>query len=295
MGRLATASDLPRTIALKERPVALNEQFTNLSDRIVADFNTGQSTRMSLGVSGTAFGWTGGMPNTVADFCPTVQIVGMSVPVGTVTPSGTPVTIVGEKAPKPAATTVAIASTPIKKFAGQGRCSIEGVLEAAGLTAAITSVLGAGALLAFEEYAIGLLDAATTETAAGADWIAAILAGQAQVIGNGGNPGLLIVGPTDYAAVVTAMSSQAGYSIDPASPVGSFWGSRIHVSAKAPAGKVYVADPLALLAIENESSPMVIVDSVSAANTNEIIITADLLAGFTVPAPHLVTECTKTP
>ena len=126
--------------------MALTEQFKNLSERIVSDFNTGQATRVSLGVKGTAFGWTGGRPNTVGDFCPTVQIAGMSVPIGTVTPSGTPVVLVAEKAPKPAAASVAIASHPAKKFAGQGRCSLEGVLEAAGLTAAITSVLGAGAL-----------------------------------------------------------------------------------------------------------------------------------------------------
>lgn len=273
--------------------MALNEQFKLLQDRIVADFNTGQSTRASLGIKGTAFGWTGGMPNTVADFCPTVQISGMSVPVGTVKPSGTPVSLVLPAGVKPSATLVDINSVPIAKFAGQGRCTLEGVLEAAGLTAAITSVLGAGALLAFESYAIGLLDAAATATATGADWISSILAGQAAVIGAGGNPGLLIVGPTDYAAVVQAMSGQAGYSIDPSSPIGSFWGAAIHVSAKAPAGKVFVADPLALLAVENESSPLVIVDSVSAANTNEIILTADLLAGFAVTAPHLVVECTK--
>jgi hypothetical protein len=275
--------------------VALNTVFTDLATKIASDYAAGAATRMNIGTKGVAFGWTGGMPRTIAEYVPTAQVAGMSVPVGQVTLSAsTPPAVVTPGSPKPTSVDLAIAPVALQKFAGKGVCTLEGTLEAAGLIPAITSVLGAGCLLAYEAAAIAALDGVTGgESATAASWTEAILAGQADVLANGGSPGLIVVSSADFAAIVTDLGAKAGFTLDPKSPVGSFFGSAIHVSPKAAAGKAWVLDPYAVLALENESSPFVTIDPFSLSGNNQIQLVADVIAGLAIVNPKLISEVTK--
>lgn len=277
--------------------MGLNTRFTEISTLIARDLQSGTGTsRQSLGGGGSAFGWAGGLPRTLADFVTTRQSSGMTVNLTTVVPNAaTPAQVVAPGAPKPNAITIASAPEPLVKHAGYGEAQLEQYLDAEGLAAAIASVLQAGCLLSFEAAAMGVLDADAGATASGATWLAAIHGGQATVIGNGGSPGVLVVSSADYGAILGEITSGAGFAISPTgSAVGSYMGSAVHVSPKLPTGKAYVLDPSAVLAVEHENSPLVIVDSVSQAKTNITTIVADLLATTVVVNPVLVAEVTKT-
>lgn len=276
--------------------MGLSPAFKDLAAKISQDFNSGSATRANIGTAGVAFGWTSGLPRTIADFVPTVQISGMSMPVGSVTLSAsTPPVAVSAGSPKPSAVDVAVAPVSLAKYAGKGVCTLEGTLDAQGLIPAIASVLGAGCLLAFESAAMGVLGSANGGTASGASWTAALLGGQADVIAAGGSPGLIVVSAADYGAVIEDLGAQAGFAVDPTSAVGSWFGSAIHVSARLGTGSAYVLDPAAVLAIENENSPMITVDPFSLSANNQIQLVADVVAGLAVANASLISKCTVTP
>lgn len=275
--------------------MALNSQITQLAELVAADLNGGQGTsRQSLGGGSEAFGWVGGLPKTIADFVATTTAEGMSIPVTTVSPSGTPAAVVGEGAPKPSAVTIATATITLVKHAGLGEATLEQMLNARGLLNAVATVLGAGALLSFEADSIAVLDAGAGATVTGADWVSAVTTAQAAVLGNGGLPNVLVVSHADYGALVGDISGSAGYAIDPTSgsAVGSLFGSLIHVSPKAAAGKAWVLDGESVLAVQHINSPVVVVDAVSQASTNKTRLVADLVAKTAILNPAHVVEIT---
>lgn len=276
--------------------MGLSPVFTDLSAKIAQDYAAGTATRANLGTAGQAFGWTAGLPRTIADFVPTVAIAGMSMPVGSVKLSAsTPPAAVSPGSPKPSAVDVSVAPVSLAKYAGKGVCTLEGTLDAAGLIPAIASVLGAGCLLAFESAAMAVLAGAVgAGTSDAASWTGALLGGQADVIAAGGSPGLIVVSAADYGAVIEDLGAQAGFTLDPQSAVGSWFGSAIHVSARLGTGSAYVLDPSAVLAIENENSPMITVDPFSLSANNQIQLVADLVAGLAVANASLISKCTVT-
>ena len=273
--------------------MALNEQFKSVVDVLARDMSEGRASRQSLGGGTVAFGWTGGMPVTLANFVSTAVSEGLTVPATTVSLSPTPPAVVTAGSAKPNATVITAGTIQLKKFAGYGQVTLEQVVDGVGMTAAVASVLGAGSLLAFEQDAMTVLDAATTGTATGATWLAGILAGQAQVVGAGGSPGVLVVSAADYAAIIGELGGSAGFVTDPSSPVGSFFGAAVHVSPKLAAGKAYVLDPLAVVAVQHAESPIVITDPYSGSTTNVTKVVADLFACTYVTNPVLVVEVTK--
>jgi hypothetical protein len=274
--------------------MALSTEFKNIVDVLARDMSEGRASRQSLGGGTVAFGWTGGMPVTLANFVSTAVSDGLTVPATTVSLSPTtPPAVVAAGQAKPKATVITAGTIQLKKFAGYGEVTLEQVVDGVGMTAAVASVLGAGSLLAFESDAMAVLDAATTGTASGATWLAGILAGQAQVVGAGGSPGVLVVSAADYAAVIGELGGSAGFVTDPSSPVGSFFGAAVHVSPKLAAGKAYVVDPLAVVCVQHAESPVVITDPYSGSTTNVTKVVADLFACTYVTNPVLVVEVTK--
>jgi len=252
------------------------------ADYIAKELREGRGARAALGDKDHAFGWVGGMPVTLASFVAVAKAETMSSGYVKVKPSGTPVAKVAAGAVKPTAVAVESSTIALAKFAGQAEVQLEQTLDSAGLLPAIRSVLGSASLLAFEEHAIGVLAADAGGSATGADWGAALVAGQAEVLAQGGNPSTMVVSALDYAGLIGSVIGSAGFAADPASAIGSYLGSAIHVSPKAPAGTAYVIDAGACLAVEHQDSPLLTVDPFSQADRNIARLVSDVMAGFCV-------------
>lgn len=268
----------------------LSDDVKSIADVIAKDLAAGQGTRQTVGSPTAAYGWIGGLPITLASFVATAKAAALSIPITRVTPSGTPVTEVAAGQPKPAAITITPATVNLVKHSGQATVNLEQTVDGGGMLAAIRSVLGAGSLLSFETNAMAVLAADKGQTATGADWSAAIVAGQAAVIGAGGNPGVAVVSYADYAELITAISGSAGFAQDPASPIGSYLGSVLHISSELATGFAYVLDPQSVMAVEHVQSPLLISDPFSGAGSNTIRLVSDLLAATVVMNPAHVCQ-----
>ena len=271
-------------------PSALND----FSQKIIDDLRQSGMSRGTLG-GGIAFGWTEQLPPTIASYCATELVEGMSVPTVRVSESGTPATIVAEGAPKPTGTVIATGTTPLRKFAGLGTFTMEASLTASGVAAAVAAVLGSSALMAFEEHAMGVLETDAGETATGGTWTAALAAAQGVLLGNGGRPALTIVSAADYGTLLGEISAGAGFSQSPDSPVGAFYGSPLHVSPRLAAGSAFVLDTAAVVAFQHRESPLVVCDAVSQAEVNTARLVIDIVGAVAVANPQHVVAATKTP
>lgn len=273
----------------------LSKELKDISDIISRDLRSGQGTRTTVGSEAVAYGWTTGLPQTVANYVTTLKAKSMTFATHRVAASATtPVTIVPPAGPKPQAIELTPGTVTLEKHSGVGRCTLEDTLSGEGLLAAVASVLGAGCLLSFEAAAIAKLDAQAGQTATGAagDWASGVTAGQAAVIGMGGNPGLAVISYLDWAGFVDSLAGKPGFSVDPSSATGVYMGTAMHISPKAPAGKVFVLDPSSVAAIEHEASPILISNPWSDSGTNQISLIADLLAVVEVLNPQHVVEVT---
>jgi hypothetical protein len=101
-----------------------------------------------------------------------------------------------------------------------------------------------------------------------------------------------VVSSLDYGAVMAELGQQSGFSHDPQSAVGSFMGSVLHVSPKAPAGTAYVLDTTAVLCVEHKDSPMLLVDPFSQSSDNKTRIVGDMFAVTVVVNETLVCAVT---
>lgn len=240
---------------------------------------TGGTARTSLGGEGTAFGWTGGLVPTIADYATPATADGMTFKATIVSDTGTPAAVVAKNASKPTGTQIASSTVSLKKFAGQGAFALEDSLDAVGLAAAIGSVLGKQCLKAFETDAIAALSAgAGTTIGATTDWVQAAANAQAVLLGNGAKPSVLVIPAAVYGAFIADVIATNAFSQDPESPVGALLGTVIHVSSTAPATHAYMFDSSAVMAVQHSQSPLVIVDCLTGAGTNTAKIILDLVA-----------------
>jgi hypothetical protein len=117
-------------------------------------------------------------------------------------------------------------------------------------------------------------------------FVEGILTAQATVRGAGGNPSVIAISAPDAAVLGAAMMPST--AIQNLNGSGVFAGSVVHVSAALNPGDALVLDPAAVTLGWNVDSPAVISDPFSKANTNEVVITLDLLARAVVTVPSLV-------
>lgn len=274
--------------------VPVPQQINDLSEKIAADIRTQGVSRGTVG-GGVVLGEIQGVPPTIASFVPTQLIGSMSVPSVSVTSSGTKAGVVTPGSTKPTGTAVASGQIALAKHAGLGTFTLEQFLTAQGVAAAVTSVLGQQCLLSFETAAQAVLAGNATSGGTKTKYADAIAAGQAAVLAAGGRPSVVSIAAADYAALILEVSALSGFAASPESPVGTLWGSTIHVSAGQTAGAVIVLDSSAAIVFQHEQSPLVLVDSLSQASKNISQVVVDLLAVLTVSNPTLVVKVTKSP
>jgi hypothetical protein len=206
--------------------------------------------------------------------------------------SGTPAGKVAQGAAKPTGTTVTSDNVALDKYAGIATFSTERGLDTDGLVPALGAVLTHQILMAYDADCAAQLAADHGLSAGGTDWPSAILGGIAAVAAGGGAPGVLALAAADYAAVVK--SPGVGYAMSPTDGVPAMFGLRLVIMAGLTSGTGYVIDPGAVLAVENGSSPMAVVDPYSGLSTNEVRIAVEAFMAFVVTSPGGVCEVTVT-
>jgi HK97 family phage major capsid protein len=279
--------------------ITLPASITNLAEKIVADLSDGRAARQNLGDGkAAAFGWTEGLPPTLAQYVASAETPGLRFDYVTVTATATPAGKVAEGAPKPAGVVFTPGTETLDKFAGYAEWSLEQDLNTSALAGAVYQVLAGQCLMAYEADLMALVSGAATLAGTGTTWAAALLDAQAQVLGAGGRPGVFVVSSQDYAELMTENAGAGGFAMfaDPESgPLGQrLFGSAVHVSPGLPAGPGYLLDPTAVVAVEHQVSPVVTVDPYSLATTNKIRLVVDLVAGGAATAPGLIATVTKT-
>ena len=271
--------------------------ITLLAEKLTTDLRSGLASRASLsGSQAAAFAWTDGLPPSIANYVTTVSVPGMRFDTVVASPSATPAGKVAEGAPKPNSVAFTTTTTPLAKYAGYGTWSLEADLSAEALAAAIYQVITGQSLMALETDVLAAIADGATIAATGASWAEALLSAQAQVLANGGRPGVISVSAADYAALMLENAGAGGFAMfnDPAAgPLGQLlFGSAVHVSPTQIAGTAYVFDPTAVLIGENEASPIVIADPFSQSVNNKIQLVVDLIAAGVVVGPGAVASAT---
>lgn len=267
--------------------------FKDLAATLAGEINSGRPTRQTFGSKDTAFGWLPGLPISLASYVATAQCEGLSFDAVRVEPSATPVTVVAEKGTKPDAVKFTPVTVPLKKYAGRAQWTLERQISTDALLAVIANCLGAQALQALEADAVtAITTAAGSNTHEAATIGAAVIAAQASILGAGGRPGLVVLGTSAYADLLTAGAT--GFVSDPAAgPIGTWLGSTVHVSPTVPADTAFVLDPAAVIIAESTSSPVAIVNPYTHASTNELELVVDVIAAPVVIAPGLVAKAAK--
>lgn len=258
--------------------MALN--LTEVSDLIREDLAAGRGTRTTISNSGAVFGVQEGMPPTIADFATQVECDGMTFPVATIAPSATKVAKVAEGGVKPTAITLTHSTVTLEKWSGLAELTLENQLSSAGIHTAIYTALAGQAYLSYEGYAYAAVAAAAADTTA-TTFLGGIAAAQATLLSKGSRPGVVIVPFGVYDELVGEVVAGPGFGNDPRSAIGTVFGSLVHVSS-ATGTEVVVADPEALLAVRHVSSPLVVSDPWSKADTNETRLILDVVGQFVV-------------
>jgi len=257
------------------------------------DINAGRGSRVSLGAKDAVFG-VGALPPTLADYAEKASCAGMSFDATVVGPSGTKVGKVAEGAAKPSAITLSAQPVALAKYAGMATLTLERQISAQGIASAIYQALAGQALMAYEVDAVAALAGASTPATA-TTYLAGIAAAQATLLSSGSKPGVVSVPASLYGDVVGEVIAGPGFGTDPRSPIGTIFGSLVHVSSAA-STEVTVFDPAAALAVQHEDSPLVISDPYTlAAESNTIRLVLDLVAAFVVTNAGGVAAFTKTP
>lgn len=274
----------------------MDTTVADLSRRLAESMSTGG--RVPVVPSGApiaAFGWAADGPSTIIGSVQSAGIEGGSISYFRVDRSGVPASV-PEGGTKPTLASVTSGNEALVKYAGLASFPVErAIYSSSAIVPIVADTLFSQVLLAADAAAWATLgtDAGITVPAA-ATWSAAILAGIGAVVANGGNPDVLIMSATDYAAAVDAPG--AGYSMSPEGAKQSLFGLRILISAGGgtASGTAYVADSRALLAVEDAGGPVAVLDTTSGLSTNEIRLAVELFAAFVITLPGSVAKISVT-
>lgn len=262
--------------------------FTTI-EQALQPVTQGVPVRASIGSPDVAFAWTEGLPSAVARAVRTVRVEGSGYYAVEATPTGSPGEV-DQGAAKPTLATYATRSIPLKKYAGLASMTTEaGAVWTDALTSALVHVLTQQVVVGFDKDVIAELVANAGSTGTGSTWSAAVLDGIASVVDAGGNPDILIMSGSDYAAAVEAPG--AGYMTSPKDSFATLFGLRIVLSVGAAAGEAFVADSSAITCGEGEG-PIIVVDPYSGLETNAVRVAVEGFFSAHVSAPGAVAALT---
>jgi HK97 family phage major capsid protein len=202
--------------------------------------------------------------------------------------------IVDEGDPKPEATLISelevINLSTIAHYVSATRQVLE---DSPALRSYIDSMLMQGVMKKLDAVAGAALTGATLPTADAADLISAVRVGIGTVQEAGFNPGLVVLNPSDYAAMDVDMLSK---TLDGDRIRGTYWGLEVVASSQVSAGTAYVGDFGAGTAFFDRNVASLYVTDSHAENftSNIITILGEARAAAVISNVNAFAECTIT-
>ena len=266
--------------------------LTDLAEHLATELRAGRPSRAVFGSKDVAFAWTSGVPRTFANFVSTAMAASIKFGVVVNGAGGNPATKVAAKGTKPDVCSLTQTDITLSKYAGMCTYTLEDELSTAGLTQAVAYSIVNKALVAYEkDLAAAIVAGKGQEVTGASSWTAGVLEAVGKIAAVGGRASVLAMAPADFAAALDGTG--ANLYFDGASPIPAFLGLQVHISPGLTAGTAVVLDGSAVLAVEHEASPVVIADPFHMADTNQIRIVADLVAGFVIAQPESIVTVTK--
>jgi hypothetical protein len=151
------------------------------------------------------------------------------------------------------------------------------ILDTANLGSAVSTALYGQALRAMD-YALITDLLGTVPTVDAAATLATIAEAQAGLMANGFSPTLCAVSPTLYASL--AGGSLLVGANDPQNEAQSVLGSRLVVSSALTGAQAIVLDPSAVVAVEHESSPLVLMQTQARLNVVDLVV--EVVGGWVI-------------
>jgi hypothetical protein len=163
--------------------------------------------------------------------------------------------------------------------------------DSPALRSYIDTMLMQGVMKKLDAVAGAALTGATLPTAEGADLISAVRVGIGTVQEAGFNPGLVVLNPSDYAAMDVDMLSK---TLDGDRIRGTYWGLEVVASSQVTAGTAYVGDFGAGTAFFDRNVASLYVTDSHAENftSNIITILGEARAAAVISNVNAFAECT---
>lgn len=251
----------------------------------------GQPARVIATDKQTAFGWSSGTLAGLTSVVESAVTSQMTFPATRVAATANPPAVTAASAVKPIAFTLDAETIALKKHSGRCVATFETMIDSANLVNAISQSLVHGAALSWENDLVATVVADTAITkVTKAPNAAAILEAQAALLQSGNTPEILALSPADYATILGAAGTAGVLTVvnNPQEAVQTLFGSQIVVSAGLATGSALLLSRDAVLAVEHDASPAVLVDPYSGSSKNEITVIADVVAGCIVARPSAV-------
>lgn len=236
------------------------------------------SARITFGSKDSAFAWCGDRLNATIAYVNT----------GVADNTSFNATLVNNTADVEAWTTgektntATITSVPVElsTFPGVVEVTTKQIMNSAGLGSAISLALYGQALRALDAALItDLLGAAPGVD--GAATLDTIAQAQATLMGDGFNPGLVVVSPTLYASLAAGSLLVGGN--DPQQAQQGILGARLLVSSALSGAAAVVLDPQSVTAVEHAESPVVLMETHARLNKMDIVV--EVMGGWLVTQP----------
>jgi hypothetical protein len=261
--------------------------LTDIAALAVQQLEAGAPARLTFGAKAPAWSWTSGLFSGLSTTVDSAVSASMTFSGVRIIPTVTPAAIVAAGGPKPAAVTIDDVTVTLKKYAGYASGSFESLISTSGLNSALASTLIHQCLAAYElDLVAGIVEDTACLTIDAVPSASTILRAQAAVMAGGGTPSIIALNPADYATLATGGTpATITYTAQVQDSVRYLFGSEVIVTSGLESGTALVMDPSAVLAIQHDASPAVLVDPYSGSTTNAIKVVTDLVAGVIVVRP----------
>lgn len=173
--------------------------------------------------------------------------------------------------------TITVEDVALATYPGAVEIKSRDILDSTNLGAAVATALYGQALRALDKALVTDI-LGTVPTIDGAATLDTIAQAQAGLMSDGFSPGICVVSPGLYATL--AGGSLLVGANDPQGQAQSVLGSRLVVSSALSGAEAIVLDPTAVIAVEHESSPVVLMQTQARSNTVDLVV--EVIGGYVI-------------
>ena len=248
----------------------------DLAAKLAEQMNTGAgSARVMFGNKQSAFAWCSDRVNGLIAYVDTAVATSSTFKATKIEYAADVVPWQG--AAKTDTATITIEDISLTTFPGAVEIKSREILDSNNLGAAVSTALYGQALRALDKMLVSdLMDPVPSISAAAT--LETIAQAQAALMSDGFSPSLCAVSPALYATL--AGGSLLVGANDPQGQAQSVLGSRLVVSSALAGAEAIVLDPTAVIAVEHDSSPVVLMQTQARSNTVDLVV--EVIGGYVI-------------